>query len=162
MKYSSQKSCEWDKLDFVKFKDSLVALSNIEKDVFVRYVIDCMLNCCNNVVIDDFHCQKIVPCVIDEFDVVAIIDDCRLTLCQWRKLVWSPKLFLDLDVVCVLKKRWPQLGESHGKIYHGDYFFEAVKGEVKEHLKYWWKDPASEFLSCVQRMIEGEKSIPFT
>ena len=36
-----------------------------------------------------------------------------------------------------------------------------MKGEVKEHLKYWWKDPASKFLSCVQGMIVGEKIDPF-
>ena len=134
----------------MKFKDSLVALSNIEKNDVFCDVIDCMLKCCNDVMMDELRCRNIVPHVIDEFDVAAIIDDCCLTLRQWRKLVQLLKLFLDLDVVCVPEKRWRQLGESHGKIYHGEYFFKAVKGEVKEHLKYWWKDPASKFLSCVQ------------
>ena len=106
VKYSLQKKCEWDKFDFIKFKDSLDCLSNIEKDVVVGDVIDCMLNCCNNVVMDELRFQKIVPHVIDEFDIVAIIDNCRLTLRQWRRLVQSLKLFLDLDGVCVPEKRW--------------------------------------------------------
>ena len=90
----------------MKFKDSLVALYNIEKDVVVCNVIDCMSNCCNDVVMDELCCRKIVPCVIDEFDVAAIIDDCCLTLRQWRKLVKALKLFLYLDIVCVPEKRW--------------------------------------------------------
>ena len=110
MQNSSRKSCEWDKFDFMKFKDCLVALFNIEKDVVVPNVIDCMLNCYNDVVTDELHCREIVPCVIDEFDVAAIIDDCHLTLHQWRRSVQLLKLFLDLDVVCVPEKRWHQLG----------------------------------------------------
>ena len=79
-------------------------MSDYEREIVACDVLNCFVNCCCDVVVDELNCHCLIPCVLDEIDIAAFIDECKLTLRPFITLVRCLKLFLDIYVVCVPEK----------------------------------------------------------
>ncbi|KAL7528525.1 hypothetical protein ACHAXR_003576, partial [Thalassiosira sp. AJA248-18] len=101
--------------------------------------------------------HRMVPKVMDEFDVAALLDEGGLKIWQWRAVQQCLKLFMDIDKVAVSETHLRELGKDHGEIKHGIYHFTDPEnpGKVKEEVRFWTKDPVYEFLQAVEGLING-------
>ena len=101
--------------------------------------------------------MRLVPKVMNEFEVGALLDKSGIKVRQWRIIRQCLKLFMDVQVVSVPERLIRELGTDHGLITHGTYLYADPDkpNRVKEKVHYWTKDPVYEFLQSVQSLING-------
>ena len=106
--------------------------------------------------------RKMIPQVMNEFDIAALIDQSGLKIWQWRSIQQCLKLFMDIKQVGVSEEKLRELGMNHGKIKHGTYHYTDPENpdKVKEEVRYWYKDPVHEFLLALEGLINGYELNP--
>ena len=64
---------------------------------------------------------------------------------------------MDIPQVGVAEKRLHALGDDHGEIKHGAYYYSDPTNptKVKEEVRYWMKDPIYEFIQMLQGSLNG-------
>jgi hypothetical protein len=132
-----------------------------KNDATKEQIVDILVNyCCDNhitILKEKLRSKKMIPRIMNEYDVAAIIDVARLKIWQWRKIHQGIRYFMDLPKVSVEEKRLRRLGADCGLITHGTYHYSdpANPGKVKELVRYWTKDPVVELLQSLQGMVNG-------
>jgi hypothetical protein len=85
----------------------------------------------------------------------TLLAKCNLKMRQWRNVIHCMKTYLDIDDFCAGYWQLMSLGEKGPNIYLGEYEYEKKKGEVKEHIVFWWKQPEKLLVSSVENIING-------
>ena len=140
--------------------DELLSVAEeAEAEVGEDYVADLLLNYLlkkhKTKVLEKLRERKLIPKVIDEFDMGALLDRSRIKVWQWRKIHQCLRLFMGISKVCVPERRFRDLGADHGEITHGTYYYSdpANPKLVKEQVRYW--DPEFVFLQALEGLVNG-------
>ena len=149
--------------DLISLVESVNAgdVASEEKDVATEQIVDLFVNYCYNnhktILKEKLREKKMIPRIMNEYDVAAIIDRARLKIWQWRKIHQAIRYFMDLPKVSVEEKRMRRLGADCGLITHGSYHYSDPDNpdKVKELIRYWTKDPVVELLQSLQGLING-------
>lgn len=106
--------------------------------------------------------KRIIPKLMNEFDIAALVDVSGIKIWQWRKVHQCLRLFMDIPKVSVEEKRLRELGKDCGEITHGVYAFSDPNNpsKVKELVRYWTKDPVHELLQSLEGMMNGHGISP--
>jgi hypothetical protein len=88
----------------------------------------------------------VIPSILDPFEVAAIMDKANLGVSQWRAVVQCLKTFQGLKTISVPEKLVRMLGEDHGKVTTGVFYWQQGEGQRKIPIRWWTMDPRDEIL----------------
>ena len=95
----------------------------------------------------------ISPKIMNAHEIAATLKESKITITQWRELVKCLKSYMGLKKVCVPEIQYRMLATEVGEIKSGVLAYAKKAGERKEQLKWWTMDPASEFISQLECMV---------
>ncbi|KAL7548721.1 hypothetical protein ACHAWF_011993 [Thalassiosira exigua] len=141
-------------------------------DKTVRTILSYFKTKCNKTLLEELASLRLVPRLMDEYDIAALMIHSNIQITHWEKVVQALKLFMGIDKIAVGKAKWRDLGTGHGKVYHDKYVYKkpvlgskkgkkgTVKKELDEHISYWWKDPVDEFERNLTKMMNANSIHP--
>ena len=88
----------------------------------------------------------VIPSILDPFEVAALMDKANLGVSQWREVVKCLKTFQGLKTISVPEKLVRMLGEDHGKVTTGVFYWQQGEGLRKIPIRWWTMDPRDEIL----------------
>ena len=90
------------------------------------------------------------------------MDCARIYTSQWKKIVHCLQTFQDtVGLKFASRDKVRSLGGAHSSIHADVYHYDKKKkGEVKETVKYWYKDPSSEFVDSVESIVNSKELDP--
>lgn len=106
---------------------------------------------------------KLIPKLLDEYDIAALIDHANIDITRWKKVAQALKTFQGLKRVSVSADKFLELGEGAGGISYKEWPYESVDEDgIKrtEKIKYWWKDVVSEVTTSIARIIQATGRSP--
>ena len=137
--------------------ESTIDDDGVDEDFIADLLLDYLLNKHQTRVMEKLRERKLIPKVMDEFDVGALLDRSGIKVWQWRIINQCLRLFMGIQKVCVPERHFHELGADHGVITHGMYNFTDPTNPtaVKEQVRYWTKDPEFEFLQALEGLVNG-------
>ncbi|KAL7429925.1 hypothetical protein ACHAXM_001921 [Skeletonema potamos] len=101
---------------------------------------------------------KLIPKLLDEYDIAALIDHANLDITEWKKVVQALKAFQDVKCIGASVDKWTEIGKAAGEVFYEEWIHEKEDddGTTKEEkIKYWWKDTVSEVTSMLGSILNG-------
>ena len=95
----------------------------------------------------------ISPKIMNEYEIAATLTEARINITQWREIVKCLKSYMGLKKVCVPESKYRMLATEVGEIKTGILACAKKPDEREEQLKWWTMDPAAEFISQLECMI---------
>ena len=146
-----------------KCMDQLLdVVGNEYKDEVVDLLLEYLITKHKDKTLDTLREKQMIPNVMDEFDVAALVDQSNIKIWQWRSIQQCLKLFMGIQQIGVSETKLRALGADHGEITHGTYHYTdpANPDKVKEEVRYWYKDVVFEFIQAVEGIINGYELDP--
>ena len=118
--------------------ESTIGEGDVDEDCVADLLLDYLLNKHQSRVIEKLRESKLIPKVMDEFDMGALLDRSGIKVWQWRIINQCLRLFMGIQKVCVPERRFRELGADHGVITHGTYYYTDPTNPtmVKEQVRY--------------------------
>jgi hypothetical protein len=137
--------------------ESTIDDGGVDEDFIADLLLDYLLNKHQTRVMEKLRERKLIPKVMDEFDMGALLDRSGIKVWQWRIINQCLRLFMGIQKVCVPERCFRELGADHGVITHGTYNYTDPTNPtaVKEQVRYWTKDPEFEFLQALEGLVNG-------
>lgn len=101
---------------------------------------------------------KLIPKLLDEFEIAALIDHANLDITEWRGVVQALKAFQNVKHIGASVDKWTEIGKAAGEVKYDEWIYPTKDedGTTKhEKIKYWWKDPVAEVTSMVASILNG-------
>ena len=162
----TKKRGEPQKPNFDMFLNNLFASEAVNDEsveIIVGGLLDCLLSGeYKDVTMEQLRQRQIAPEVMDEFQSAATIDAGGLKIWQWRVVQKCLRLYMNVEQVAVSEHKMRAIGGEDSDITYGVYQNPDPEDpdKVGEEIKYWTKDPVSEFIRSVEGMINGYELDP--
>jgi hypothetical protein len=105
--------------------------------------------------------HRLIPKVMNEYQIAATMDYAGIYSSHWKKIVHCLKTFQDTaGLQFAPEDKIRKLGGAHVKITTDVIHYEKTTGEVKECIKFWYKDPSEEFINSVETIVNGKRIDP--
>eukprot|EP00984_Skeletonema_dohrnii_P027892 scaffold17602_cov77-Skeletonema_dohrnii-CCMP3373.AAC.2 len=111
---------------------------------------------------DSLHAElrklKLIPKLLDEYEIAALIDHANLDITEWRSVVQALKAFQNVKHIGASVDKWTEIGKAAGEVKYDEWIYSTKDedGTTKhEKIKYWWKDPVAEVTSMVASILNG-------
>ena len=151
----SDKSCP----DIRQVLKKLFGMGN--KNQLIGSILGYLLDHHKEDTLDVLREERLIPKIMNEYQIAATMDYAKVCQTHWKKIVHCLKTFQDtLGLEFASEGKLRKLGGAHVNIHADVYFYEKKAGEVRECVKYWYKDPAEEFVSSVESIINAQELDP--